>query len=349
MAREVNRRYFLQSALAASGAVAASCGKRPAAAANKVNIAIMGVRGRGKRLCFDFGRLPDVNVAWLCEVDENVVAPALRALEELRCPRPRVAADIRTVLDDKSVDAIAVATPDHWHAPATILACNAGKDVYVEKPASHNLREGRWMVEAARRNGRIVQLGTQARSRASTLEGIEHVRSGRIGRVLMAKGWDVQRRDDIGRKPDGTPPPGVDYDTWTGPARLLPFNANRFHYVWHWHWNYGTGDLGNDGVHQIDIARWALGVEAPERVSGIGRKLFFQDDQQTPDTMNVAFEYAGGKMLVFEMRIWSPYGMDGTENGGGSVRQRGDGAVRRRVSCLRRAGQAGGGEALYTG
>ena len=308
----LNRRYFLPALAAASTA----CTRvRSSSPANRVRIAIMGVRGRGKRLCFDFGRLPDVQVAALCEVDANVVGPALGTLRDLRQWPSTVTPDLRRILDDRGIDAVVIAAPDHWHAPATILACDAGKDVYVEKPASHNLREGRLMVEAVRRNRRVVQLGTQARSRPSTREGIEYIRAGRIGRVLMAKAWDVQRRDDIGHKPDAPPPPGVDYETWTGPAPFLPFNPNRFHYQWHWNWNYGTGDMGNDGVHQIDIARWALGVDAPGRVTGVGHKLFFNDDQQTPDTMNITFEYPGGKILAFEMRIWSPYGMDGTENG----------------------------------
>jgi predicted dehydrogenase len=170
------------------------------------------------------------------------------------------------------------------------------------------------MIEAARSNKRIVQHGTQARSRPSTQRAIAYVQSGKIGKVLMAKAWDVQLRDDIGHKEDSPVPKGVDYDTWTGPALPLPFNENRFHYHWHWHWNYGTGDAGNDGVHQIDMARWALGVDAPTEVTGMGRKIFFQDDQQTPDTMNISFN-CGSKTIIFEMRIWNPYAMEGVENG----------------------------------
>jgi predicted dehydrogenase len=166
-----------------------------------------------------------------------------------------------------------IATPDHWHAPAAIMACQAGKDVYVEKPCAHNMREGRMLVEAARKYQRIVQHGTQARSRASTRKAIEIVHSGKIGKVLMAKAWDVQKRKDIGHKPDSPVPPGVDYDTWVGPAEWMPFNENRFHYNWHWHWNFGTGDMGNDGAHQVDQARWALGVDYPAEVSGIASSI----------------------------------------------------------------------------
>jgi predicted dehydrogenase len=221
---------------------------------------------------------------------------------------------MRRVFDDKSIDAVAIATPDHWHAPAAILACQAGKDVYVEKPCSHNVREGRMLVEAARKYKRIVQHGTQARSRPSTCRAIEMAHSGKIGKILMAKAWNVQKRKDIGRKPDSPVPAGLDYDAWVGPAQWMPFNENRFHYNWHWHWNFGTGDVGNDGAHQIDQARWALGVDYPTEVSGIGRKLFFEDDQVTPDTVVATFTYPG-KILMFEMRIWNPYKLEGVDNG----------------------------------
>src|SRR5258708_28952781 len=301
----MNRRYFLQSAIL--GAAAAKPGK---SAADKVTIAIMGIRGRGRALAGLFSSLPDVNVACLCDVDPNVYERAAKAVEASHRQRPPLVADVRRILDDKSIDALVIAAPDHWHAPATILACDAGKDVYVEKPASHNLREGRLMIAAARRNNRIVQLGTQSRSRASTQKAIEYIKSGKIGKVVAAKAWHVQRREDIGHKPDSAVPPGVDYDTWTGVAAAMPFNENRFHDNWHWNWNYGTGEAGNDGVHQMDIAAEALRVDTPTEASGSGGKLFFDDDQQTPDTINVTYNYPGNKLLIFEMRIWAPYGMD---------------------------------------
>lgn len=310
----MNRRFFFATtATGVLGSVA--CSRRKPSPSNQVRIGIMGVRGRGKRLCSDFGRLEDVSIAWLCEVDDAVVSPALQVLKELNRGRPAVTSDVRRVLEDKNVDAVVIATPDHWHAPATIMACDAGKDVYVEKPASHNIVEGRLMVRAARRNRRVVQLGTQGRSRPATQEGIEFIRSGRIGKVLMAKAWDVQRRPSIGHVADGTVPKGVDYDTWTGPALLLPFNQNHFHYTWHWHWNYGTGDIGNRGVHTIDLARWALDVTVPQRVAGSASELSRDDDQHTPDTMSVDFEYPAGKLLTFEMRLWSAYGINGATDG----------------------------------
>jgi predicted dehydrogenase len=311
----MNRRDFVKSAAAAAALVNTTAASGRAASANdKVTLAVIGVRGRGAGLAAQFAGLADVTLTYVCDVDERVQARAADGVEKACGRRPQFVTDLRRVLDDKAVDAVVIATPDHWHAPAAILACAAGKDVYVEKPCSHNLREGRLLVEAARKHQRVVQHGTQSRSRPLVRRAVEYIQSGKIGQVLMAKAWDVQLRDDIGRRPDSAAPPGVDYDTWTGPAPLLPFNENRFHYKWHWHWNYGTGDIGNDGVHQLDIARWALGVGHPTEVSGAGRKLFFKDDQQTPDTMNITYTYPD-QALVFEMRIWNPYGMEGMQNG----------------------------------
>ncbi len=305
----MHRRSFLGAAAAGLAATRAQV-----AAADKVNVGMIGVGGRGRGLLGVYASLPDVNVTHLCDADQASLERADQVIVKAGGRKPQTTNDMRYLFDDKAVDAVVVATPDHWHAPATILACDAGKDVYVEKPASHNVREGRLMVDAARRNKRIVQVGTQSRSRPSTLEAMEIVKSGQIGNVIMAKAWDVQLRDDIGHKENSPVPDGVDYDTWLGPAPWIPFNENRFHYKWHWHWHFGTGDAGNDGAHQIDIARWALGVDYPKSAKGMGGKIFFDDDQQTPDTMNVTFDY-GGKALIWEMRIWNPYGMDGQENG----------------------------------
>ncbi len=305
----MNRRHFLGASAAALGAT-----PKLRSAANRVNIAIIGLRGRGKALAGAFATVAGVSIEALADVDSNVLAQTAAGVAAQSGKAPRTASDLRRVLDDRSIDAVVIATPDHWHAPAAILACDAGKDVYLEKPCAHNAREAKLIVEAARRNNRIVQHGTQARSRPTTQRAIELVHSGKIGRVLMAKAWNVQLRKNIGHLPDSPVPAGVDYDTWIGPAPALPFSANRFHYTWHWHWNYGTGDAGNDGAHQLDQARWALEVGAPTEVTGSAAKLFFDDDQQTPDTMNITFKYPG-KMLVFEMRIWNPYAMGGVENG----------------------------------
>jgi len=218
---------------------------------------------------------------------------------------------------------VIVATPDHWHAPAAILACEAGKHVYVEKPASHNYRESKLLLETARRTRRVVQHGTQSRSSELIAGAIQMLREGVIGDVLMAKAWNIQHRGSIGRARPSSPPGHIDYDTWVGPAELVPYQSNRLHYKWHWWYNFGTGDMGNDGSHEIDIARWGLGVETlPTRIAGLGTKLYHDDDQQFPDTQTVVFDYPGDgnvgsrRQLIFEMRIWSPTQPYGIDNGG---------------------------------
>ncbi|MBC7924493.1 MAG: Gfo/Idh/MocA family oxidoreductase [Bryobacteraceae bacterium] len=308
----MNRRYFIGTALGA----AAATQMKAVPPSDQVNVAIIGTGGRGRALIADFAKAPGANIRYLVDTDQASLEKAMGIIKKLNLPTPKTVGDMREVFAAKDVDAVTISTPDHWHAPATILACDAGKDVYCEKPQSHNIREGRLMIDAARRNNRIVQIGTQSRSRPSTIRAIDYVKSGKIGKVLMAKAWNIQLRDDIGHKEDGPVPAGFDYETWLGPAPWIPFNENRFHYKWHWHWHFGTGDAGNDGAHQIDIARWALGVGYPKSASGWARKVFFNDDQQTPDSMNVTFDY-GDKALVWEMRIWTPYGMDEIGNGVG--------------------------------
>ena len=312
----MKRRHFLKTSMAGAAAAIAPTrdGRAGVSVNNKVTLAIMGVRGRGKRLTQLFSQMPDVDLAYICDVDQNVLEPALKIAEEGQRKRPRVTDDIRRVLDDPNVNAIVVATPIHWHAPATILACQAGKDVYVEKPISHNVREGRLMVEAARKHDRIVQVGTQARSRPNTIQVVDYVRSGNIGQVHMVKVWNCQMRSNIGYKQDEPVPAGINYDLWTGPVPMLPFNRNRFHGTVNWHWHYGAGDLGNDGIHWVDVARWVLGVDYPTEISGMGRKLYFDDDQQTPDTQTLTFNYQD-KVLMYEQRLWNTYRMNGGQNG----------------------------------
>ena len=305
----MNRRYFLMST-----AMLAATRKRSVAASDKVTIVLMGIRNRMRRLVPDFQDLPDVRILpCVCEVDRNVGQEVVGMLTKLHGKPPAWEVDIRRILDRKDVDAIVIATCSHWHAPGTILACDAGKDVYVEKPASNHIREGRLMVEAARRNKRIVQVGTQRRSAPITQRFIEYVQSGKLGKVLMVKVGTVQLRKDLGHLPDEPVPAGVEYDTWSGPVPVLPFNRNHYHNSVNWHWHYGGGDICNDGSHFLDIGRWALGVEHPAEISGMGKKIYFDDDQQTPDTMNITYDF-GGKLLQYEQRLWTKYGMEGTQN-----------------------------------
>jgi predicted dehydrogenase len=287
-----------------------------AAAADRVNVAIMGIRGRGRDLARGFAGMPDAHVAYLCDVDDRLLGPLANDVAARQSSDPKLIRDIRRALEDPSLNALVIATPDHWHALATVWACQHGKHVYVEKPASHNLWEGRKMVEAARKYGCVVQVGTQSRSAPHYREAIECVRSGTLGDLHMAKAWNSQLRSNIGHKPDGDVPPGVDYDLWLGPAARRPFNANRFHSTWHWNWDFGTGDMGNDGIHDLDIARWGLGVEAPATVACAGGKWAHDDDQQVPDTQVVTFTFPESKaILVYEQRLWSPYVQEGYENG----------------------------------
>ncbi|MCZ6793761.1 MAG: Gfo/Idh/MocA family oxidoreductase [Planctomycetota bacterium] len=304
----LNRREFLGSAAAIVGA--AAVGRAGGSPGEKVGVAVLGC-GRGRALARWFTRLKGSQVVAICDPDENRARRLCEQIEEIAGKRPRMVADFRTLLDRKDVQALAVATPDHWHAPATILGCVAGKDVYVEKPASHNVVEGRLAVEAARRYGRIVQHGTQLRAAPHYRQAWELLQQGVIGKVLMVKAINNQRRSRLPSRKDEPVPSGVDYDLWLGPAKKRPFNRNRFHGGWHWLWEYGTGDIGNDGVHQIDLGRWALRLGAPKAVSCSAAKLGSKGDaQETPDTMVVTWEY-DELLYVFEQRDFTPYRMQG--------------------------------------
>jgi len=307
----LNRRRFLtESSFAAAIAAGTWSAATPTAASSpndQIQVVIVGVNGRGRQLAEGFASLDGAHVAAIADVDQRVLPPIVNLVTEKQGSKPRTISDFRTLLDDPGFDAFVFAVPDHWHALATILACQAGKDVYVEKPASHNIREGTAMVAAARKYGRVVQHGTQSRSRAHIRSAVQAMREGLIGDVLMAKAINNQLREPIGRTADEpSPPPDVDYDLWLGPAPKRPFNPNRFHYNWHWIWDYGTGDIGNDGVHQIDIARWALGVEDPVAITSAGGQYFYNDDHQTPDTQIVTWEFPN-TTLVYEMRLWARY------------------------------------------
>ena len=257
-----------------------------------MRLGVIGVRSQGRFLAESFAGLPDAEIAAVCDVDENVLTAAARAVEDVQGRPPARVRDFRKLLDDPSIDAVAIATPDHWHALMTVLACQAGKDVYVEMPVSHNFREGEQMVAAARQHERMVQAGLHQRSGEHFRSAVEFVQSGGIGDVRLAKAWIVHRRKPIGFKSDGRVPHGVDYDLWLGPAPERPFNPNRFHHNWHWFWDYGTGELGNWGSHLLDVARWGLGVAWPTRVAASGGKFHFHDDQETPDTLIVNYEFA---------------------------------------------------------
>ncbi|PYQ11529.1 MAG: gfo/Idh/MocA family oxidoreductase [Acidobacteria bacterium] len=341
--REISRRDFASRSLMAVAGVAAGkaalggpkSGAGPVVSArviganDRVVVASIGIRGQGDAVKRGFARLPNVEVKTLCDVDENLFAARARDphLKDVATFRPGYQRDLRRVFDDKDVDAVIIATPNHWHALASIWAMQAGKHVYVEKPASHTVWEGRKMVEAAGKYGRVVQVGTMNRSRPVVVEAIKYIHGGGIGEVYMARGLCFKPRPSIGKYPDGPMAPGeqyklnveattyeptydnaylanVSYDIWLGPAPLRPFNRNRFHYNWHWHWDYGNGDTGNQGPHQFDVARWGLQKnEHPVRIrSGGGYFDEHESSQETPNVHSTIFEYADGKILEFGTR-----------------------------------------------
>jgi predicted dehydrogenase len=271
-----------------------------------VRVACVGLHARGKVHLAGYSRLPNVEIAALCDVDESVLGDAARDLQS-KGKKPALYTDFRNLIEDRSIDAVSLATPDHHHALQTIWACQAGKDVYVEKPCCHNMFEARQMVAAAQRYGRMVQQGAQSRSSPALQEAVKKVHGGLLGDVYMARALSYKHREGIGHAPAEPFPPGVHYDLWLGPAPQHFFTKNRFHYNWHWFWDYGTGDLGNQGVHEIDIARWGLGVKYPVKVSATGGHFLFDDDQETPNYLNCSFEFHDGgkkKILVYELRNW---------------------------------------------
>ena len=288
-------------------ATAAQSVRLTASPNDTVRVAVIGCGGRGSSHVGAWTSQPNVELAALVDVDDshteryngNLVKKDKKPVPTFR--------DIRKVLDDKTIDAVSIATPNHWHTLQTIWACQAGKDVYVEKPCSHNVFESQQIVAAARKYGRMVQQGSQSRSSPALQEAVQKMRSGEYGEIYMARGLCFKARNTIGKTPVEPMPPGVDYDMWTGPSQMHPFTKNRFHYNWHWFWDTGNGDFGNQGIHEVDIARWGLGVTHPTKVSAIGGKFMFDDDQETPNTLSCSYEFVVNgrpKMMTFETRHW---------------------------------------------
>jgi predicted dehydrogenase len=306
----LDRRRFLGTTAAATTLTALTAAGTAAKPSEKIALAVMGVHGRGRGLLSGFANLDGTEIAYIIDPDSNVLPSAVKFVEEKQKRTPKTEKDVRKVLEDKDVDALVIAAPDHWHALATVWACQAGKHVYVEKPVSHNLVEGRRMVEAARKYNRIVQAGTQRRSAPHFLSAAEFLRAGKLGKVPFVRTWIAGPRPSIGHKKDGPVPAGVDYSLWLGPAPQRPFNPNRFHYNWHWNWDYGTGELGNNGIHALDAVRLLLDLDAPLHITGAGGKFFYDDDQQTPDTQIATFDFPGCT-VIWEHRIWSKTGVEG--------------------------------------
>jgi predicted dehydrogenase len=302
----VDRRDFLKTTTAAGLGLwtgAAGPGPLPRSArgspAEKVVVAVIGVNGRGVVHAQNFASLPNSEVAYVCDVDARVVAKAVSAAARGQPTPPKVVGDFRRALDDKAVDAIAIAAPDHWHAPMTLLALEAGKHVYVEKPSGLDPREDELLIEASSRYQGLVQLGTQRRSGPHFFEAIRALKEGAIGTPYLARAWYVNTRTGIGKGRVATPPSGLDWELWQGPAPRTAYRDNVVHYNWHWFTRWGTGEICNNGTHEVDVARWLLGVDYPTSVSSTGARHHFADDWEFPDAQEATWEFEGGKTIVW--------------------------------------------------
>src|SRR5882672_154902 len=298
----MKRRKFLKTTSAAGlGLVASprfSFWLRPPS--EKVRVAVMGLNGRGTVLARGFARTAHAEVAYVCDVDSLVLAKGVAAVAQVQDKSPKGLGDFRKALEDKDVDALVIAAPDHWHTPAALLALQQGKHVYVEKPCGHNPREGELLVEAQRKHGRVVQMGTQQRSAPRSIEIIQAIKEGAIGRPYLARAWYANTRGPIGRGKAVPVPANLDYELWQGPAPRTPYRDNVIHYNWHWFRRWGTGEILNNGTHEIDVARWALGVGYPTRVASRGGRYHFADDWEFPDTQEAWFEFADGKTIIWQ-------------------------------------------------
>ena len=318
-----SRRNFLRTA--ATGAVLAAVTpgafakdpvKKPTiipagakGANDRLRVAVLGINGRGKthiEVIMGLAEKANVELVCLCDPDMNILQERAADFEKKYGRKIAIEQDFRKVFDDKTIDAVTLATPNHWHALQTVWACQAGKDVYVEKPATHNISEGRKIIEAAYKYNRIVQHGVQLRSSVAIREAVKHLEEGLIGRVYMSRGLVYRWRPDIGNKGISQIPAGLNYDLWCGPAPMRPFTKNLVHYNWHWHWNYGNGDVGNQGIHETDLCMWGLGVNTlPERITSMGGKFLWDDCKEVPEIQTSIYHYPKEKkMIQFEVRNW---------------------------------------------
>ena len=305
---EISRRSFLKrTTLAGSAAMVAPTiiPSKVFGANDRINAAVLGINGRGKNHISGLMNQENVLVTTLCDPDMNLLKVRQKEFKEKYNKDVKLEQDLRRVLDDPDIDVISIASPNHWHALTVIWACQAGKDSYVEKPGSHNIWEGRKMVEAAQKYNRIVQHGVQLRSSPAINEAIELMRDGYIGRVYMSRGLVFRWRPDIGDKGFSPVPDGIDYDLWTGPAPMRPFTENLVHYNWHWHWDYGNGDVGNQGIHETDLCMWGLDVGLPTKITSMGGKFLWDDCKEVPEVLTSIYHYPEeDKIIQFEVRPW---------------------------------------------
>lgn len=314
---KISRRQVIRNAVIVGAAAALPRRARAQVpASDRVRVAVMGVRSRGLHLARELAATPGCEVAVLCDVDDRYLDPAAAAVEKSAGRRPRLERDVRRLLEERELDALVVAAPDHWHAPVAILAASAGKHVYLEKPCSHNPREGELLVEAERRFGGVVlHMGNQRRSWPNVIGCMERLRAGVIGRVYFAKGWYTNARDPIGFGKEAPVPEFLDWELWQGPAPRRPYRDNVHPYDWHWFRHWGTGEALNNGTHEIDVMRWGLGVDFPKRVVAAGGRYHHRDDWEFPDTMVLAFEFENGSTITWESRSCNSHPVEGWDRG----------------------------------
>jgi len=319
-----SRRNFIKKVAAGSSALAlggvgygfsAESYSRIRGANDRIRMGIMGTNGRGKSMAANFALQNNTDVLYICDVEEKAMAKGIKAVEDAVNSTPKGVKDIRKMLEMKDVDAVFLAPPDHWHTPATIMSCVAGKHVYVEKPLSHNPAEGEMAIEAAKKYKTVVQMGAQRRSWKNLTEGIMQVKNGAIGKAYMAKTWYTNNRGPIGIGKVVPVPSNLDYELWQGPAPRRPYKDNLIHYNWHWFWNWGTGEALNNGTHEIDLARWGLGVDFPTKVYSVGGRYQFKDDWEAFDTQLITYECKEGASIVWEGRSCNGSKVEGLDRG----------------------------------
>ena len=319
MSHSLDRRNFIKTTGAASlglttlGGITPLFGKN--APSNTINVAVMGTNGRGLALINECTRLDGINVAYICDVDDDAMQKGINKTIEHQQKKPKGVKDFRKALEDKDVDVLIVAAPDHWHTPATLIALDAGKHVYVEKPCGHNPREGEMLLEAQKKYGKVIQMGNQQRSAPESIQAIKEIKEGIIGRPYFAKAWYANTRGSIGEGQKVAVPEGLDFEMWQGPAVHQAYQDNLVHYNWHWFTNYGTGEICNNGTHEIDVCRWALGVDYPVRVTSNGGRYAFNDDWQFYDTQVTSYDYDGEKTITWEGRSCNGRPVEGRGRG----------------------------------